>query len=322
MSETTVLVLGGTGYVGQFVVRALLDRPGTRVHVAHRPSRDASFLPEAVRRHGVDLTSAEAVEALLAEVRPAIVVNCAAMSALGACEKDPVGAEAANCPRHFVEALAKSAGGAPRLFVHFSTDIVYAGDPSEVYDEETVPVPVNTYGKLKAEFDAYLAERAEPACIVLRPSNIVGPVHPYASTGTKFLQWLGGQLQKDEPTKVFNDEHRNYTWVEDLVAMVLRLIDAFPSSLPKHRLFICGGPEALTRVDVARSLAEAKGWPLTFRGPDGEERQRLEPAPRASVDLGYPSPLCIRMCSARAEEFLRRRFRSLAECVKEDPSRV
>lgn len=318
----TVLVVGGTGYVAQFVIEALLRIGTFAVHATHRPGKEVTELPKLVTCHAADYTDAEAIAAVLRAVRPTAVVNCGAMSALGTCEKDPEGAARANCPCDLVEAIAKESGGEPRLFVHFSTDIVFDGNPEKVYNEDVRPAPLQIYGRLKAEFDDFLAAQKEPVCIVLRPTNILGPRHPYLSNGTKFLQWLDAQLRCDVPLKLFRDELRNYVWVEDLAAVVTRLIQDFPASLPLQRLLHCGGPDALSRVDVAQLLAGAKGYSLTYTGEDGQELPRIMPVPRASVDLGYVSPLCIRMSSACTEAYLGRPFRPIKECIGEAVSRI
>lgn len=314
-----MLLVGGSGYVGQFLTRALLER-GFQVHVSHRPGREPTVLPAEVNLVALDFTDAESTAAALRSVAPAAVVNCAAIAGLGACEKDPEAAMAANCPKGLVDAVANEGLGpeSARLFIHFSTDIVFGGDPAVLHDEDTAVGPVNVYGRSKAEFDSHLLSRKVPTCVVLRPTNIVGPQHPYGSSGggAKFLQWLDSRLRADEQTKLFQDEYRNYVWVEDLVAVAVKLIEDFPSVKPPHSLMHCGGPDALNRVQVAEALAAAKGYSLTFKPEGGEELARVVPVPRAEVDLGYPSPLCIRFRSSRAEEFLGRPMRSIAECYR------
>lgn len=320
--QISLLVVGGSGYVGQFVIEALLREGGAAVHVTHRPGSEVEELRRHATCHVADYTDTEAISSVLREVRPSVVVNCGAMSGLGPCEKDPAAAEAANCPCSLVDAVAREADGAPRLFIHFSTDIVFDGDPSKVYDEDATPAPVNTYGRLKAKFDSYLTSRTEPPhCVVLRLTNVVGPRHPYAETGTKFLQWLDKQLRVDAPIKLFEDEFRNYVWVEDVAALVAKLVADFPTK-PPHKLMHCGGPDALSRLEVAHALVVAKGYSLTYKDADGKEAQRMLAVPRASVDLGYASPLCVVVKSARAEAYLGRPLRRIGECIRENASRI
>eukprot|EP00971_Amphidinium_carterae_P176136 3491478-Amphidinium_carterae.1 len=182
------------------------------------------------------------------------------------------------------------------------------------------------------------------------------PRHPYVSTGMKFLQWLDGQLQKDEPSKLFVDEYRNYVWVEDLVAVTVKLIEDFPGKPPAFRLMHCGGPDSLNRMQVAESLAAAKGYALEYKSEDGMLPRTL-PTQRAEVDLGlckqtrhssslpnismcsalccnenyfvfrcastgYPSPLCIRFSSDKVEAFMGRPMRAISECIGQSKDRI
>eukprot|EP00927_Polykrikos_kofoidii_P025483 TRINITY_DN22873_c0_g1_i1.p1 TRINITY_DN22873_c0_g1~~TRINITY_DN22873_c0_g1_i1.p1 ORF type:complete len:366 (+),score=45.70 TRINITY_DN22873_c0_g1_i1:48-1100(+) len=331
-ARQTVLVLGGFGYVAQFVIEALLGRADAggddapfRVHATHRPGRETKGFPHAVTLHSLDFGDADAIAALLEAVAPNIVVNCAAMAGLGVCEKDPTAAFVANCPRHLVDVLAAQSALEPRLLIHFSTDIVFNGDPANLFDEDAALTPINVYGQSKAEFDEYLVGRAQPTCVVLRSSNILGPVHPYVATGKKFLQWLDDRLQAHETTSLFEDEYRNYVWIDDLVAVVMKLIDDFPSKPPPYRLFHCGGPDTLNRVDVARALAEAKRYSPTYSTKENGtdvEKNRVLPIKRSEVDLGYPAPLCLRFVSSRIEALLGRPLRSVQDCIVANVSRI
>jgi len=138
-----------------------------------------------------------------------------------------------------------------------------------------------------------------------------------------------------KPLTLFNDEYRSYVFVGDIVRVVAELIqrwqqlretsadaDAFRRSVPQ--VLNMGGPDALNRVQVAHEVAGALGTRLTrsvrieacafasddtpCQGKEGaradgqriviEERPKVLPTSRASVDLGYPSPLDVGMDSS------------------------
>jgi len=318
-----ILVIGGCGYVAQFLLQSLLEHEGQfAVHATHRPGRSLEGMPTAVKWHEMHPSSAVDVESTLTAAAPDVVVNCAAMSNLKQCEMDPGAAEEANCLETLLEHLKKVAASRPVLFVHFSTDIVFDGNPDCTYSEDSVAEPVNAYGCSKLKFDALLTSVSVPACVVLRPPNILGPKHPFVSHGGKFLQWLDGQLQKDEPSRLFVDEYRNYVWVEDLVAVTMKLICEFPDKLPPFKLMHCGGPDSLNRLEVAEALASAKGYALEYKGQDGSMLPRILPTKRADIDLGYPSPLCIRFSSDKVESFLGRPMRPISACIAASTSRI
>lgn len=302
-SSRSVLLLGGAGYVGQFILQALLAEGYGPLHVTHRPSRVPQGLPPAIQLHELDLAaSADAIAALL--------------SGLGPCEKDPQMAMAVNCPVPLLDALALEAPSVP--LVHFSTDIVFEGVQDEVYEEASETKALNVYGQSKAAFDQILLGRTAPFSVILRPSNILGPKPPFPSAsagGTKFLQWLDSRLQLPEQTKLFNDELRNYSWVEDLVEIVMKLLRDFgKAQVP--RLMHCGGPIAMTRVQVAECLAAAKGNPLEFQDQSGTSQSRIVPVARDEIDLGYTSPLSVVLRSSLVETYLGRPLRKVTDCIQ------
>eukprot|EP00930_Biecheleria_cincta_P097098 TRINITY_DN8882_c0_g1_i1.p1 TRINITY_DN8882_c0_g1~~TRINITY_DN8882_c0_g1_i1.p1 ORF type:complete len:368 (+),score=69.05 TRINITY_DN8882_c0_g1_i1:28-1104(+) len=323
-----VLVVGGTGYVAQFVLRGLLAEGSAEVHITYHSRAPMGPLAE-VSAHQLDLTDLERTAAVVKEIKPDIIVNCAAAPGLGFCQKSPDIAALVNCkgPQTMVEALAEIAGDRECLFVHFSTDIVFDGDAAKIYDEAIVPEPLNIYGRVKADMDAFLqSSDAPPHAVVIRPTNVIGPKAPFGEAGgTKFLQWLDSRLQVNEPSKLFVDELRNYVWVEDLVDVTLKLIADFTKnggkSLP-GKLLHCGGPESLNRVEVAERLADAKGHALTYVAEGGKQESKIVPTPRAAVDLGYESPLVVKMCSRKLEAYMGRSMRNIGDAIRKEVARI
>lgn len=101
----------------------------------------------AVDHAACDLADPAAIRYLLAEVRPDIVINPAAYTAVDKAESEPALAYAVNAtaPGVFGEALAKTGG----LVIHYSTDYVFDGKKGEGYGEDDQPNPQSIYGKSK-----------------------------------------------------------------------------------------------------------------------------------------------------------------------------
>ncbi|MGL5675055.1 MAG: SDR family oxidoreductase, partial [Cellulosilyticaceae bacterium] len=79
--------------------------------------------------------------------RPDVIINCAGLTSLEACEKDPDKAYKINAIGARNVSIAASKIGA-RL-IHISTDDVFGGDEKVPYTEFDVPVPQSVYGKSK-----------------------------------------------------------------------------------------------------------------------------------------------------------------------------
>eukprot|EP00754_Rhynchopus_humris_P045748 Rhum_TRINITY_DN5239_c0_g1::Rhum_TRINITY_DN5239_c0_g1_i1::g.16912::m.16912 len=251
----TVLVTGATGYIGGYLADtglspAALARAAAAAGETGASADATGWRVVGVggrsggRAHSVDVADAAAVRRLLAEVRPDVVVHCAALSSPADCER--LGLEAAlraNAPAHLADALPADA-----LLVHFSTDQVYGGgggsDGVAPYGEVSPSAlrPLNVYGQSKAAFEVGLAEAAsgggKDRCrsVALRCSNVFGPL--VAGKG-KFLQWLHGEVVRrrdaaaaaaggapqppPQPVALFEDERRSFVYLGDVAAAVAGL---------------------------------------------------------------------------------------------------
>ena len=148
MAPRSALVVGGSGYLGQFLVEGLLAR-GWRVAYTY----NANAMPAADAAGAIGVRAdvrGDAGRAALAmaalENRVDVVVNCVAISQPRACEEDPEAARIVNSPAASLHALAEA--GVQPFFVHISTDQVYAGTKAH-WGVGDATEPVNEYGRSK-----------------------------------------------------------------------------------------------------------------------------------------------------------------------------
>jgi len=106
-----ILIIGATGYVAQHLIDSLVvDGVGSSLISACRTLPGKLAFTEVGKYVRVDFSQsrsdvAEQLTAVFAAERPSIIVNCAAQSSLGVCEKDPTAAFCANCPLGLLDAL-------------------------------------------------------------------------------------------------------------------------------------------------------------------------------------------------------------------------
>jgi len=126
-----VLVTGRNGQVGWELARALAP------------------LGEVVAcdRETADLSRPETLAPLVAEVRPGLIVNAAAYTAVDRAEEEEALALRVN--GESVGVLAEAARKAGALLVHYSTDYVFDGTADRPYTESDPTSPVNAYGRTK-----------------------------------------------------------------------------------------------------------------------------------------------------------------------------
>ena len=305
-----VLIFGASGYIGQFLVQAFAATGSWTVYAVQ--NSNTIPWPATVNALQCDLTDSAAVAAVIAAAAPDVVVNCAAMAALGACETSPERAMAINCPATLIPTLNALPALARPFFVQFSTDIVFPGHdngtkPYDESDDVSEDTAVNAYGKSKAAFERALMSTAEFPHTILRLSNVLGPLPPYKASPTtvKFVEWLVNEVRAHRPVKAFVDEYRSYVAVTDVADSVVALSNAAADASQRHTIgsvYHVGGPSALNRVAVAQAVASV------LLSTDDAVAAAVIPTSRSDVAMPYASPLNVSMDSARVQRFIGRPF--------------
>lgn len=238
------------------------------------------------RRVGLDLRDRASVLAAVRAVRPHCVFHLAALSSPAACHKDASAAFAVNCPLALSEALRSECPQS--LLVFASSDLVYDGLLGSPYRPCDAAYPANIYGASKLQFEA--AVLALRRGFVLRLSNVVGPGEPFAALAGpgKFLQFLHSAYRSRQFIGLKADERRSFVWLGDVLAVCEALLRrhcprgpglveqgeeegegkeegeaAGAGGLPRSsRLLNVGGPDSLSRLDLAQLLCGQVGGQL------------------------------------------------------------
>ena len=222
-----IAVLGANGQLGSAFVRALGN----------------SCLP--VTRAGLDLIDVETIEPWMTSVRPDLVVNCAAYTAVDAAESDVETARTVNATA--VGALAEATARHHVGLVTFSTDYVFDGEKETGYVESDEPNPLNVYGTTKLEGEQ-LALGANPNALVVRTSWLLSTTH------RNFLTAMLESLPKGD-VSVVDDQRGRPTFVDDLVSATLEAVAADASGV----LHLANQDET-TWFGLAREIAQVAGF--------------------------------------------------------------
>ena len=157
MRRGPILLLGKDGQLGWALQRAL------------SPLREVV----ALGRDGCDLADPGRIRATMRAVRPGVVVNAAAYTAVDKAESEAPLAEEINAKAPGVIAEEAALSGA--LFVHVSTDYVFDGTKSAPYVETDEPNPINVYGRTKLDGERAIAA-AGCGHLIFRTSWVYGLV--------------------------------------------------------------------------------------------------------------------------------------------------
>ena len=178
------------------------------------------------------------------------------------------------------------------LLIHFSTDQVYDGTRGN-WKEKDMCRPVNAYGKSKLQSEEFIRKHYENY-VILRSSIIYGRELPaqwpeVPDSRPLFTQFIDKVLRAQEPTTFFSDEYRNPIYVQDICSIVHHLVSREMDGGPQSQETLnMGGPERLSRVDMAMILADIRGY----------NKDCIIPAKSADVQRPYVSPPDISMDSS------------------------
>ncbi|PPQ14333.1 NAD(P)-dependent oxidoreductase [Bradyrhizobium sp. AC87j1] len=147
--NTTILVLGATGMLGNAMFRGLSESAGYRTFGSTRSPRQHVLFPEALRSTligDIDVENVDALNRVLTDARPDVVINCVGLVKQLSAANDPLAALAINAVLpHRVARLCELAR--VRL-IHISTDCVFDGIRGH-YSEEDRPNADDLYGRSK-----------------------------------------------------------------------------------------------------------------------------------------------------------------------------
>ncbi|MEB2284446.1 MAG: SDR family oxidoreductase [Myxococcales bacterium] len=236
------LIIGASGLVGGALRNEFPDATGTYLRHA-----GPGLVP-------LDITDAAAVDALVARVRPELILLPAAQPAVDRCELDPDESERVN-----VGGTGNVARAAARLgarLVYFSSDYVFDGAAGP-YEVDAAPCPINVYGRHKLAAET-LVRAAVADHLIARVSGVYG----YQPDGKNFVMALARLGAAGERMRVPSDQWGTPTYAPSLAAAVREL------AASGHRGIVHpAGPDYLTRIDFARLAAEVFGYDDAFLVP-------------------------------------------------------
>ena len=283
MDTERILVIGSNGLLGQKVAEQLVRGSAARITLASvedAPVRD-QLSTEYVK---LDITVRKDVREVVGTVNPDVIINCAAMTNVDACETERDMAWKINVGG--VEHLVEAARGKGTTIVHVSSDYIFDGR-SGPYAEDDRPEPLSYYGKSKLASENVLRTSGLPHFIA-RTMVLYG-----IAPGVKanFALWLIKSLEAGQTVRVVDDQIGNPTLVDDLAFGLLRAVE-----LGKNGVYNIAGRDIVTRFEFAVRLAKFFGLDPKLVHPVKTAQLRQPAArplrsglitPKAEVDLGF-----------------------------------
>jgi dTDP-4-dehydrorhamnose reductase len=178
------------------------------------------FLPQlgevvALERDQLDLSKPSDICRTIQEVRPQVIVNAAAYTAVDRAEVDAVMAHAINAEAPGLMAIeAKKIGAA---LVHYSTDYVFDGAKKLPYDEADSANPINVYGKTKLAGEQAIRGSGVPH-LIFRTAWV------YATRGRNFLLTILRLATEREELRIVSDQVGAPTCASEVAAATAKVL--------------------------------------------------------------------------------------------------
>ena len=238
------MVTGSAGFVGGHLMRGLADS-----------GHDASGIDRET-----DITSMDGIADALLSAQPEVVIHCAAVAGVAECDRDHRTAFATNVIGTFTVASAAAAIGV-RRFIHVSTGGNMYGSRSAAFSEWSRPDPPSYYGETKLMSEAAVTAAVGDSgmqVVILRPANIYGP------GGRGAVESIAAAMIGGGPVRITGHgaQERDYIHIDDVVALVARIVDADTDSLAAVQpgVFNVGTGERHTVLYIVERLRQLLGW--------------------------------------------------------------
>ncbi len=199
---TTILLTGKDGQLGWEIERTFNDL-GKIV---------------AFDRNTLDLSDQDKLRKTIQEVKPDLIINAAAYTAVDQAEKEPESAMAVNAIAPGI--MAEEAKNIGATLIHYSTDYVFDGSKKTPYLEEDPTNPINVYGKSKLLGEQAIQEQKIPY-LIFRTSWV------YSHRGNNFLLSMLRLMQERESLNIVSDQFGAPTWSRTIAEISKQVLSKY-----------------------------------------------------------------------------------------------
>ncbi|MNP02169.1 dTDP-4-dehydrorhamnose reductase [compost metagenome] len=196
---------------------------GRHGQVSHELQRRLGAVGELIvlGRDQLDLAQPDQIRRQVQNIRPDLIINAAAHTAVDLAESEPQAAFAINAVAPGV--LAEEALALDIPLIHYSTDYVFDGRKAGLYNEDDTPNPLGVYGKSKLAGEQAIRE-VQGKHLILRTSWV------YSTHGRNFLLTMQRLLQEKPELRVVADQIGAPTWAGTIANSTLALIERWQAN--------------------------------------------------------------------------------------------
>lgn len=247
-----VLVTGAKGMLGQDLCPIL---------------EDAGYEVIETDREELDITDKKAVNKFITELKPELIIHCAAYTNVDKAEEDLETARLLN--KTGAENIAEAAAKCDAVMIYISTDYVFNGTKQTPYLPTDTPDPINNYGLTKYEGEEAVKKHCTKYYIA-RTSWL------YGHHGKNFVETMISLKDKEE-LKVVDDQVGCPTWTVELSNGILKLLKQ-----PYGTYHVCGSGST-SWYGFAKEIFEQLGLSVNLKPCTTDEFPRPAKRPHYSI---------------------------------------
>ena len=211
----------------------------------------------SLSRNELDLSNQDHIRQVIQSVKPDLIINPAAYTAVDKAESEPELAFAINATAPRI--LAEEAANIGARLIHFSTDYVYNGNKSGPYIETDFTEPLSVYGKSKLAGEDAIREVGVPH-LIFRTSWV------YGAYGKNFLKTILRLAGEREELRIVADQFGTPTSTSSIADAVLHIINAWHNDTTGVYHMVNAGQTtwhgfASAIIEEYSRLQKAKQWP-------------------------------------------------------------
>jgi dTDP-4-dehydrorhamnose reductase len=236
-------ITGASGMLGTTLVNHL-----SKTHQIFATSRSKGLEGQNIKWNCFDLTDTVLLNQWLETTKLDIVIHCAAIVNVDACEENVDLATAL----HFetTKVISDYLGHNNGRLIYISTDSVFDGEKQGAYREVDAVNPLNVYAKTKLMGEALVQSMNNG--LALR-TNIIGWTQ---RANTSFAEWMLRSLIENTPLNLFYDVHFSPLHVDELSLIIESIIER-----PVYGLYHCASSDSISKYDFGMKMAKVFSLP-------------------------------------------------------------
>jgi dTDP-4-dehydrorhamnose reductase len=244
-----ILLTGSNGMLGSQLLKSLAENGFPVLATGKGEFKHNSLIfNDIIKYTEMDLLDHGSVEKTIIDYKPTHILHLAAITQVDECEQNrelcySVNVDSTSCIIKLAEQLSAK-------LIYLSTDFVFDG-LNGPYKEDDHVCPVNYYGTTKIEAENILLQSKVNHCII---RTILLYDKPSDTGRTNFINWVKGNLEKNSPIQVVDDQIRTPTYIPDLVKAILEVIKR-----DTRGIYHVSGADTLSPYEMAIAVAEHLG---------------------------------------------------------------